>query len=189
MPVITQGNRNLKPEKSKSFNIGAVFSHGPGRLRSFSIEADYHDIKVKNAISGLDPNLTLIIVRSVASSCALVMRTAKGFVNEINATLQNLASIHVREIDVQSHLPHAATSDRPLRADLERLLAAEISDRPESTGTTLIINRRGTERGSPDQAYPMFKGNTTLDWTIGDFSASVTGRYIALGARDRPVHL
>ena len=42
-----------------------------------------------------------------------------------------------------------------------------------------MIDRRGTERGSPDQAYPKFKGNATLDWTLGSFDASVTGRYIA----------
>ena len=41
-----------------------------------------------------------------------------------------------------------------------------------------MIDRRGTERGSPDQAYPKFKANTTLDWTLGSFNASVTGRYI-----------
>ena len=42
-----------------------------------------------------------------------------------------------------------------------------------------VIDRRGTERGSPDQAYPKFKGNATLDWSLGSLNASVTGRYIA----------
>ena len=51
LPVITQGNRNLKPETSKSINFGAVFAHNFGG-HSFSIEGDYHDIKIKNAISG-----------------------------------------------------------------------------------------------------------------------------------------
>ena len=42
----------------------------------------------------------------------------------------------------------------------------------------LTINRRGTERGSPDQAYPKFKWNGTADWSLGGLGASVTGRYI-----------
>jgi iron complex outermembrane receptor protein len=42
----------------------------------------------------------------------------------------------------------------------------------------VVINRKGTERGSPDQAYPKWKGNATIDWSLSDFAASVTGRYI-----------
>ena len=43
----------------------------------------------------------------------------------------------------------------------------------------VVINRLGTERGSPDQAYPRFKANGTIDWTLGDFGAAFTGRYIS----------
>ena len=42
----------------------------------------------------------------------------------------------------------------------------------------VVLDRRGTERGSPDQAFPKFKGNATIDWSLGDLGASVTGRYI-----------
>ena len=54
LPVITQGNRNLKPETSKSINVGAVFAHNFGG-HAFSIEGDYHDIKIKNAIARSTP--------------------------------------------------------------------------------------------------------------------------------------
>jgi iron complex outermembrane receptor protein len=37
----------------------------------------------------------------------------------------------------------------------------------------------GTERGSPDQAYPRFKSNATLDWSAESFGFSLTGRYIS----------
>jgi len=43
----------------------------------------------------------------------------------------------------------------------------------------VVIDRVGTERGSPDQAFPKWKGNATVDWNLGDFGASVTGRYIS----------
>ena len=42
----------------------------------------------------------------------------------------------------------------------------------------IVIDRKGTERGSPDQAFPKFKGNATIDWTLGDIAASFTGRYV-----------
>ncbi len=37
----------------------------------------------------------------------------------------------------------------------------------------------GTERGSPDQAYPKFKLNGTIDWSTPSYGISFTGRYIA----------
>ena len=48
---------------------------------------------------------------------------------------------------------------------------------PSSTGFT-TTEYRGRTRGFPDQSYPKFKGQATIDWQIGDFGASFTGRYI-----------
>jgi iron complex outermembrane receptor protein len=180
LPVITQGNANLKPEKSKSFNVGAVFAHNFGG-HSFSVEGDYHDIKVNNAISALDPGVTLTncAVHGDPVSCALVVRTAKGFVNSINATLQNLASIHTRAFDMNLsyRTPETGFGRFGLTGNGSWLLKYKIVERNGAIGD-FVIDRKGTERGSPDQAYPKFKGNATLDWAYDAFGASVTGRYI-----------
>ncbi len=180
LPVITQGNRNLMPETSKSFNVGAVFSHNWNGFGSFSVEGDFHDIKIKNAISGLDPNLTLQNCALARVDCNLVIRTANGFVNEIDGTLQNLSSIHTRSIDASLtyRTPPAPFGRIGLTANGSWLLKYLIVEGNGALGN-LVIDRRGTERGSPDQAYPKFKGNVTLDWAYGGFDASVTGRYIA----------
>jgi iron complex outermembrane receptor protein len=179
--VITQGNPNLKPEKSKSFNVGAVFAHDWGG-HTFSIEGDYHDIKIKDAISALDPGVTLTncAVAGDPVSCALVVRTAKGFVNSINATLQNLASIRTRAFDLSLsyRTPETGFGRFGLTGNGSWLLKYKIVERNGAIGD-FVIDRRGTERGSPDQAYPKFKGNGTVDWALGGFAASVTGRYIA----------
>jgi iron complex outermembrane receptor protein len=180
LPVITQGNSNLKPETSKSLNVGAVYSPSWARNTSFasafSIEADYHDIKVKNAIGALDPNLTLNNCALLGQGCNLVVRTRNGFVNEIDGTLENLDSIHTRTIDatLSYRSPPTGIGKIGLTANGSWLLKYVVS---EANGS-LVINRRGTERGSPDQAYPKFKGNATLDWSLADLGASVTGRYI-----------
>ena len=186
LPVITQGNPDLKAETSKSFNLGAVYSPSWARDSGFasalSVEADYHDIKVNKAISGLDPGVTLTNCALLGdpASCALVKRTLKGFVNEIDATLQNLASIHVRTFDMNLSYrsPQTRIGKFGLGANSSWLKKLRIVQQNEGIGQ-VVIDRRGTERGSPDQAYPKFKGNTTLDWTLGDFNSSVTGRYIA----------
>ena len=184
LPVLTRGNPNLKPETSNSLNLGAVYSPrlAPnGFASAISIEGDYHDIKVKKAISALDPSVTLTncAVAGDPASCALVKRTAKGFVNEIDATLENLASIHVRTFDLNLayRSPQTGIGKFGLTANGSWLLKYVVVQQNGGIGQ-FKIDRRGTERGSPDQAYPKFKGNTTLDWTLGAFNASVTGRYI-----------
>ena len=107
------------------------------------------------------------------------MRTANGFVNEIDGTLENLASIHARTFDVNLtyRTPQTGIGRFGLTANASWLLKYVVSRQNGGIGQ-FVIDRRGTERGSPDQAYPKFKGNATLDWTLGGFNASVTGRYI-----------
>ncbi|GLR47713.1 TonB-dependent receptor [Sphingomonas astaxanthinifaciens DSM 22298] len=178
LPVITQGNRNLKPETSKSINLGAVYAHRFGG-HSISIEGDWHDIKVKNAIAALDPSLTLNNCALSAVNCDLVVRTANGFVNEIDGTLQNLASIKTRSFDLTASYrsPESGWGRIGLTSNASWLLKYKVTQNNGSLGN-LTINRRGTERGSPDQAYPKFKWNGTADWSLGGLGASVTGRYI-----------
>lgn len=182
LPVITQGNINLEPEKSRNFLVGAVYSpewaRSSGFASFFSLEADYYDIRVKNAIGAIDPNLTLnnCALLGDAASCALTVRTANGFVNEIDGTLQNLDSIRTRGIDVSANYRTPATGAGTfgLSANATWLLKYVLS----ASNGFVVIDRKGTERGSPDQAFPKFKGNATIDWSLGDFAAALTGRYV-----------
>ena len=181
LPVITQGNENLKPEKSRNLTFGAVFSPrlaANGFASAFSIEADYHDIKVKKAIGAVDPNLTLnnCALLGDAPSCALIKRTSSGFVNEIDGTLENLDSIRTKGIDaaLAYRSPAMALGKIGVSINASWLLKYVLT----ASNGFVVINRRGTERGSPDQAFPKFKANGTIDWAMGDFGASYTGRYI-----------
>ena len=180
LPVITQGNTALKPEKSTNLTFGAVYSPAWARSGggSFSIEADYHDIKVKNAIGAVDPNVTLsnCALLGDAASCALVVRTRNGFINEINGTLLNLDSIRTQGIDVSAsyRTPMTGFGRFGLTANAAFLTKYILT----ASNGFVVLNRKGTERGSPDQAFPKFKGNATIDWSMGAFGASFTGRYI-----------
>ena len=181
VPVITQGNRNLKPETSKSLLLGTVYSPAWARnsfASAFSVELNYYDIRVNKAIAALDSNVTLnnCALLGDAASCARIIRTANGFVNEIDGTLQNLDGIKTKGIDLiatyRSRRGPAGTFG--LHANASWLLKYVLS----ASNGFVVIDRRGTERGSPDQAFPKFKGNATLDWTLGDVGASFTGRYV-----------
>lgn len=181
LPVITQGNVNLKAERSRNLTFGAVYS--PEWARSggsnLSLEVNYYDISVNNAIGAVDANLRLqnCALRGDAASCALIVRTSNGFVNQISGTLENLDSIKTKGIDVAFNYRTRATSVGRfgLNANATWLLKYVLS----ASNGFLVLDRKGTERGSPDQAFPVFKGNATLDWQIGGFDASFTGRYVS----------
>ena len=49
---------------------------------------------------------------------------------------------------------------------------------PTESGFT-TISREGTERGSPDQAYPRARSNLTFDWGLEQFGATLGIRYIS----------
>jgi iron complex outermembrane receptor protein len=182
LPVITQGNRNLRPEKSRSMLFGAVYSPAwareSGFASSFSIEANYYDIRVNNAIGAVDAALVLdnCYTRSDAASCSQIVRTSAGFVQQINGTLQNLDSISTKGVDLMVNYRSPATpvGNFGLSVNATWLTKYVLT----ASNGFLVIDRLGTERGSPDQAYPKFKGNGTVDWSLGDFAASFTGRYI-----------
>ena len=182
LPVITQGNKNLQPEKSKSLLVGGVYApawaRDTGFASAFSIEANYYDIKVNNAIGAVDAALTLdnCALRGDAASCAQVIRTPNGFVTQINGTLQNLDSIHTSGFDIMVNYRSPASSVGTFGVSLNGTILTKYV--LSASNGFVVIDRLGTERGSPDQAYPKFKGNGTIDWSLGDFAASFTGRYI-----------
>jgi iron complex outermembrane receptor protein len=180
--VITQGNIDLSPEKSRNILLGAVYAPGwvrnSGWASNLSLEANYYDIWVKDAIGAIDPNLTLnnCALLGDAASCALTVRTANGFVNEIDGTLQNLDSIRTKGLDAifNYRAPASSIGTFGLAVNTTWLLKYVLT----ASNGFVVLNRRGTERGSPDQAFPKFKGNATLSWSLGDLAASITGRYI-----------
>ncbi len=49
---------------------------------------------------------------------------------------------------------------------------------PTSAGA-IAIAREGTERGSPDQAYPEVKSTLSVDWDWRTWGATLTARYIS----------
>lgn len=182
LPIITQGSLALKPEKSRNILLGAVYSpawaRNGGFARSFTVEANYYDIRVTKAIGAVDPNLTLnnCALLGDAASCARVVRTSNGFINQIDGTLQNLDSIRTKGLDVTLNYltPDTGIGTFGLTANATWLLKYVLS----ASNGFVVLNRKGTERGSPDQAFPKFKGNATVNWTSGDFGAAFTGRYI-----------
>jgi len=175
--VLTSGNENLKPETSKGYNLGAVYS--PGFLPRFSVEANYYNIKIKDAIFAAAGE---ILARCVSTNdpiaCAAITRTASGQIAQISGVLGNVNGINTDGLDVNLAYRTAKADWGTLGLTFNNTFLFNYDVIvPTATGTA-IIDREGTEQGSPDQAYPKHKAIAILDWNGTNFGASLTGRYI-----------
>ncbi|HEX2763708.1 MAG TPA: TonB-dependent receptor [Allosphingosinicella sp.] len=179
LPVITGGNRLLRPETSESWGFGAVYS--PRFMPRLSLEANYFDIRLKGAIQAIDAEVLLGRCAETADalSCAAITRTASGAVAQIRGLLQNIASIETNGLDVTLNYRTGETGIGRFGLYWASTFLFHYRVAVPSTAGVTVIDREGTEQGSPDQAFPKFKSTAVLDWTMKDgFGASLTGRYI-----------
>lgn len=182
--VLTGGNDALKPETSRTWLFGAVYAPGWARSSGFasqlSIEGNYYDIKVDDAIAPVDAQLTLSRCAQAADalSCAAITRTPSGLISRINAQLQNIGGIRTRGVDVTAVYRSPQTGAGIFGLSLNGNILLKYSETfPASVGFTTTDYASKT-RGFPDQSYPKFKGNAVVDWDLGTARASFTGRYI-----------
>jgi iron complex outermembrane receptor protein len=183
--VITSGNRNLTPETSESVNLGFVFD--PSYLKDQSwtngmtFEVNYADIELDAAIQAQNGQalLTRCATANDPLACATITRTASGQVVNIANPLINIGGIETKAVDftVTWRSPDWSIGQFALRSSTSHLLEfTEIIP----TGAGLVgIAREGTERGSPDQAYPEWKSTLALDWDRNSVGATGTLRYIS----------
>jgi iron complex outermembrane receptor protein len=185
LPVITSGNRNLAPETSRSWNFSGVWE--PKFLKEASwasggsIELAYTDIKLDDAIQALSGQTVLDRCANTndALSCATITRTASGVISGIANPLINIGGIKTRALDLNVvwTSPAWEFGQFSVRSYTTRLL--EFTELQPTSAGLEPIKRLGTERGSPDQAYPRWKSNLLLDWNQAEFGATGTVRYIS----------
>jgi iron complex outermembrane receptor protein len=178
LSVLTGGNADLDSETSESWGFGAVWR--PSFLPRFSVEANYFDIRVDGAIQAIDAEVLLARCAETADalSCDAITRTASGQVGQIRGFLQNIASIETDGIDVTLQYRSPETGIGTFGLFFTNTFLFNYTVTVPSTDGFTVIEREGTEQGSPDQAFPDYKATGIIDWTLREFGASITGRYI-----------
>ena len=103
------GNQRLKPEESKSYTMGAVFSVG----RNLTGSIDFFDIKVTKVIGSAPPGtiLSQCLATGSAAFCSLITRDRFGSLwalpaGQIQATNQNLGSLKTSGMDFTADYFH-----------------------------------------------------------------------------------
>ena len=178
LPVITGGNPDLDPETSESWGAGVVWR--PSFLPRLSIEANYYNIQVDGAIAAIDAETLLgrCFATGDQLSCDAIDRSPSGQVVQIRGLLQNIGSIETDGLDVTLNFRTGDTGVGTFGLFWTNTFLFNYDVTVPATAGFTLISREGTEQGSPDQAFPKFKATAVLDWSLREFGASITGRYI-----------
>jgi iron complex outermembrane recepter protein len=183
--VITSGSQALVPETSEAFNAGIVwdpsFLRDQPWTRGMTFEVNYADIKLDDAIQAQNGQALLNRCAQTLDplACASITRTASGQVSTISNPLINIGGIKTKQVDftVAYGAPSTPIGNFDLRLSVANL--AEFTEFVQTAAGLAPVSREGTERGSPDQAYPEWKGSFGVDWSLGSVGGSLLARYVS----------
>jgi iron complex outermembrane receptor protein len=179
LSVITGGNPDLKPETSRSWIFGGVLS--PRFIPGMSLEANWYDYKVKGAIQAVSPTTTLqrCVYENDPLACSNVTRSSSGNVTAIQGTLQNIAGIRTRGIDVNFAYRTSLRGMGRLGFTWNNTFLRKFDVITPTTTGQETQHRAGAEVGSGDRGYPRWKSTGIIDWDKDAFGLTLTGRYIS----------
>ncbi|MBL8512571.1 MAG: TonB-dependent receptor, partial [Betaproteobacteria bacterium] len=180
LPVDRFSNPNLKPEKSKQFNVGVVFEPS----RNWNGSLDYWTIRKSDIISEIGEE-TIFSNPVYYNDPAIVRRFSDGFVDVIRVTKENRGKLNTAGFDVAlrwrgENGPNDAIGR--FGADLVGTIVTEyeFSTDPRSP----LVD--GLGRFRDDKAVQRWRHKLSLDWDRGPFGLTLTNSFMS-GYRDQNV--
>ncbi|PVM82902.1 TonB-dependent receptor plug domain-containing protein [Caulobacter endophyticus] len=156
----TVGNTDLDPERTRSFNVGAVFTP----LRGSLISIDWYKIKLSNLVG--TGNTTSIVQ---GNNPVDVIRDSRGKLVAVYNRYQNLTELTTSGLDIElgQKLSTEAYGDFTVSTAYTHVFDYR---RPVTPGGALV-NYAGNNRGA---VLPADKATTRLGWRISDLDANLT---------------
>ncbi len=180
--VLTGGNRNLQPEKSRNTTIGGVYSPGWAENTSWSqkvdVEVTYYNIRVSNAIQAKDAQTLLDRCADTlaAAYCSVQSRNAAGYVAFLDDTLENLGRVKTSGADLLLNWVGPETGWGRPGANWQTTYV----DSYKATDTTTGLaepQAPGVEVN--DSGIPRVRSTVRLDWQINAWDFGYAFRYLS----------
>lgn len=178
--VTTGGNEELDPELANSFTAGFVYSPYWAADTSWSDKLDFevtfyrHD--VQGAIQAIDAQtqLNLCVDTLDPTFCDGITRSSVGSINGFNNRLTNLGSIKTEGFDVDLFWTLPDTEAGRFKLSWQNTFVTGY----EAIGAAGQVQPREPGVEVTDSSIPEWTSNATLDWRLGDWTASWTVRHI-----------
>lgn len=167
------GNPDLQPEESDNWTAGFVWSP----TASLSVVLDYFDIEINGQIWEeelqplLDDELALRQSGQTGATVGRVTREQSGRIERLYWTSENVDTTRTDGIDAEVRYAFGigAAGDVALKLVWTHVLSYE---RDYKTGL-------GTYDWVGNVGYPEDRGQLTVSWNLGDYSATIVGNYIS----------
>jgi iron complex outermembrane receptor protein len=165
------GNRYLQPETSVTDTLGFVYS--PSFLPGFSGSLDLYRVKIDNRITGVSATYVAnqCYVQGVPSFCSSIVRNAAGEITNLAHGNANLGSLKTDGADLSlayrfPMTPYGRFGLRSVTTYTRQFSAKASAD-------------ADWENYVGEYFYNKFKSVNSLDWTMGNWSATWTARYFS----------
>lgn len=166
------GNPELRPQNSKSTNIGIIWNPRTGVLSGTRINVEYYRIQQFDAIGSLDPQAVLNLESEQPSR---VTRDASGMITLIDAGLQNLYKRDTSGIDFSASFSHKISGSF-VRLDLLHTRILHLKNQyartlPEYDAVGFHPREGGTPKNQSSAVGSVEIGNWLFGWSTRFFDS------------------
>ena len=168
--TLSGGNPNLKPESSKSFNVGVIWEPRWKPLQGLRFNAEYYRIEQHDAISSL-PAQTIVDLEGTYPG--RVTRDSTGTITQVDTTLLNLYKRDTEGWDL--------SVDFTLKTGIGtfNLTAAESIILHLKNQYSSTLPESDAVNFPNEQGAVKYKSNATLTWERQNWTAGWTARYFS----------
>jgi len=178
------GNPNLSEETADTYTVGLVWR--PAAVERLSLSLDYYDITVEEVIAAIDPVTVANRCYNADDAnpnfdlnnfyCNLFGRDSIGQIQNLLEISNNLATLKTDGIDLQVDYGFGIGRFGDLNLNLVATFVQswDLQNLPGD----FFLDYLGTIGEDPAEAIPEMKGTFTANWSLGDFSATTSVRYI-----------
>jgi iron complex outermembrane receptor protein len=181
--VITGGNPDLVPEKSKGYTAGFVYSprwaQGVPWAEDLTLDFTWYKIDLDQTILARDAQvqITGCVATLDPVLCGGIGRTGAGTINRFNNQLINIGGTSTKGYDINLRYALPETSAGRFVISWQNTKLDSYVDRLQTATGFADVAREGTEKGDTGLAWPKWKSVLTGDWSLGAFAASVAVRH------------
>ena len=183
--LIIGGNQKLKPELSRSWNLGMVLT--PQFLPGFTLNGDYYEIKITNSIldggiaDNAGPDIVVLgcYVDQNPAYCSQITRNNSG-IFQIGSLNANFGVSQVRGLDLEAlYNTDAAGLTLPVPGSVTVDVQAEreflnTTQNPDFTTNEFV----GFFNYANDSIQPRWRGTMSVDYRLEDLGLHYDARYI-----------
>jgi iron complex outermembrane recepter protein len=176
-PFYTGANSSLKPETSKTYTAGIVYS--PSWFSGFNVTLDYYRIRIDNVITlpTADSILDDCYILGEVQQCNQFQRSSDGQVINLLQAMTNEGFVDQRGTDLTLTYLFPDTPIGKFKIDTSGTYINSLYEQTVAGGPVVSYNL-----GTYDPVLgPMwrFRDTTNLNWSYGNFSATWTIRYFS----------